>query len=111
MLANLITRLRNRHVFIALFTSPEYRDDSGYYSPVYQALDSLVKAQNVPYLDFNRGHHWPLDETFWFKDDGHLNSEGAERLSQALRQWLQPYSASFSSGPANRAPSNGNNLP
>jgi hypothetical protein len=90
VLRDVVARARRNGSRVAAFTAPEYRNDPAYYAEVSRVMDSLFSAEGVPYLDFNRAPGWPLSDARLFKDAGHMNAVGAERMSRDLAEWLRP---------------------
>ena len=90
-LQNFIKECKNSKIKLICFTSPYFsiRPFSIIAAP---PIDSLLRAQNVPY--FNAAEH-PLPvlghhARFW-QDNDHLNKLGAGYLSQQLAKWSKPY--------------------
>ncbi|MDB5268280.1 MAG: hypothetical protein JWP58_1320 [Hymenobacter sp.] len=82
---------KKNNVKLLCFTSPYYQAHN--YGPVVVApLDSLLRAQGIPYLNTN-AQPLPLlwsHRLFWHDND-HLNRLGAPYLSQQVARWSKPY--------------------
>ena len=90
-LEEFITECKHRNIKLLCFTSP-YFSTPAFASAVAPHIDSLLKAQQIPYLNTSvyllpvLKHH----ASFW-QDGVHLNQLGAGYLSRQLAQWSKPY--------------------